>query len=207
MDSTGRTRSRRSASSDRGVALEKRDRSLMANVRCVRSGAWGLGPSRLSVPFTTRHPMEHRSSRPLAQICAALSFPCPTVAAVPTVDAVVVSNPYSPANTMMYEVTARVSDHAADSDHVGTVGFAPSGTNCATGTSTTGARGAVRDDPLSDVDALQLPAGRGVRLQRAGGIRVHRGDEVRPPSREDSRFHTAFPRDEERSCQLCRPRR
>jgi hypothetical protein len=58
----------------------------------------------------------------------------PAAAAVPPIQSVRVAHPYVPANTMMFQVTVRVRDHAADADHVATVGFAPSGTDCATGT-------------------------------------------------------------------------
>jgi hypothetical protein len=70
----------------------------------------------------------------------------------PTVDDVEVSHPYEPANTMMYAVTVKLSDHADDADHDVAVGYAPAGTDCATGSWTFGPvqRFAI-DDSMSSI--------------------------------------------------------
>ncbi len=51
----------------------------------------------------------------------------------PTVEDISVSNPYVPANTMMYAVTVTASGHGPDSGHDATVGHAPRGTDCTDG--------------------------------------------------------------------------
>jgi hypothetical protein len=54
-------------------------------------------------------------------------------AAPPTIDDVSVAHPYTPANTMMYAVTITASSRGADTAHDAMVGYAPSGTDCETG--------------------------------------------------------------------------
>ena len=84
--------------------------------------------------------MTHPALSRIARACvagAAFLSSSSALAAVPMISSVTVSNPYTPANTMMYQVIVRVSNHAADADHIATVGFAPDGTDCATGTWTT----------------------------------------------------------------------
>ena len=53
--------------------------------------------------------------------------------APPTIEAVAVSHPYVPANTMMYAVSVTVSSRGADAAYDAKVGFARRGTDCATG--------------------------------------------------------------------------
>ena len=62
----------------------------------------------------------------------------PARAAVPAIQSVAVSNPFTPTNTMMYDVRVRVRAAANDADHDARVGFAPSGTDCTSGTWTMG---------------------------------------------------------------------
>jgi hypothetical protein len=78
--------------------------------------------------------MKHLRLAHLACACAAASVSGSTYAAVPMIDSVAIANPHSPANTMMYQVTVQVRDYAPDADHTASVGFAPRGTACATGT-------------------------------------------------------------------------
>ncbi|MBM4390463.1 MAG: aryl-sulfate sulfotransferase [Deltaproteobacteria bacterium] len=54
-------------------------------------------------------------------------------ATVPTISVGTITNPYSPANTMMYSVPVTVGDYAADADHDGRVGFRIASGNCAVG--------------------------------------------------------------------------
>ncbi len=73
--------------------------------------------------------------RPTLVVLAVTAFvTSPAHAAVPAIQSVAISNPYVPANTMMVEVRVRVRNHAADADHLASVGFATRGTDCTTGT-------------------------------------------------------------------------
>jgi hypothetical protein len=79
--------------------------------------------------------MNDRHWSRIALACAFAAFlPSAASATVPSIQSVAVSNPYTPANTMMFQVTVRVRNHAADADHIASVGFAPRGTVCTTGT-------------------------------------------------------------------------
>jgi hypothetical protein len=71
--------------------------------------------------------------RPLIAWVSLAFVPSPALAAVPAIQNVAISNPHAPANTMMFEVRVRVRAAANDADHDARVGFAPSGTSCATG--------------------------------------------------------------------------
>lgn len=55
-------------------------------------------------------------------------------ATLPTISSVTIANPYSPANTMIFQATVVVSGSANDADHDARVGYAVHGTNCTTGT-------------------------------------------------------------------------
>lgn len=71
--------------------------------------------------------------RLLALWLLVLAFPGRSLAIIPTITSVTPTNPYSPANTMMYAVTVVVSGAFNDADHDAKVGFAVAGTNCAAG--------------------------------------------------------------------------
>jgi hypothetical protein len=79
----------------------------------------------------------HRSHLAAMALCSAA---CTSPGAAPAggndserIEDVSIAAPYSPANTMMFEVAVTLSDHADDDDHDVSVGFAPHGTDCETG--------------------------------------------------------------------------
>src|SRR4030095_7036987 len=79
--------------------------------------------------------MNHRPSI----VWVSLAFlASPALAAVPAIQSVAISNPYTPANSMMFAVRVRVRAAGNRADHDARVGFAPSGTDCASGTWTMG---------------------------------------------------------------------
>jgi hypothetical protein len=83
--------------------------------------------------FATARLLRLLASAPLALL--ALVAPRPAHAVLPTiVGTPTVANPYTPANTMMYNVTVTVSGAYDDPDHNVRVGFAADGTDCTTGT-------------------------------------------------------------------------
>ncbi len=70
----------------------------------------------------------------------------------PTIEDVSISQPYEPANTMMFAVAVALSDHDDDPLHDVTVGHAPDGTDCATGTWTFGpVQRFATDDTMSSI--------------------------------------------------------